>query len=315
MPSLSIYSEQSRDSKVESISEAPFHVNWNITYVCNFNCKHCYSRIRQTTDELSLRNKLRVAENIVRNKVFSVNLGGGEPLLDSNVFLIIEYLAKRRLFVALSSNGWNIKVADVRQLASSGLNLAILSLDDVIPERHDSLRGRQGSHASCLKSIERFVSHDITVRLSTVVTSTNVNVLGDIADLALQMGCAGVEFKRLRLKGNATDKVNLLLNRNQELQLYEQIHKMKQDSKLDISLVYNDKGIPGLDEGCPCGKTTLAIAANGDISACVYHPHALGNALIDDLGILWRNSVELQMMRKQPTCQGAINSRPICKIS
>jgi MoaA/NifB/PqqE/SkfB family radical SAM enzyme len=290
--------------KTGGIFEAPFHVNWNITYTCNFNCGHCYSRGRRAVAELSLQDKLRVAANIVHSKVFSVNLGGGEPLLNPEIFPVIEYLSTHKVSVALSSHGSGITFDQVTQLATCGLALAILSLDDVSPEKHDALRRMQGSHARCLESIDLFVSRGIAVRLSTVVTAQNSNILGDIADLARQRACLGVEFKRLRLEGNAEGRTDLELNHEQERLLFDQIRRIKQDSTLEISLVYGDEDRAGLDQGCPCGRTVLAIADNGDISACVYHPRALGNALVDDIGSLWRNSEELKRMRTRFACQG-----------
>lgn len=69
----------------------PLAINWNYSYKCPLNCTHCYSRDRDEI-ELSLGDKYRVAENIINNKVFLVNIGGGEPICSEGVFDIIYLL-------------------------------------------------------------------------------------------------------------------------------------------------------------------------------------------------------------------------------
>jgi MoaA/NifB/PqqE/SkfB family radical SAM enzyme len=283
---------------------APFHINWNITYHCAFNCRHCYSRERAKLEELDIRGKLQVAKNICDSRVFSVNLGGGEPLCSDDTLPIIRYLADNNVITALSSNGWDIGDTEVQELKGVGLATVYLSLDDIRQQEHDKLRGQPGSYASCLKAAELFANNGIDVVFSVVLTSLNYSVLEGMIRLAEEYDCAGIEFKRLKLYGNAADCYELELNEEQRVTLFENIARWKAQYAVPVFLVYGAKPVEGIDAGCPCGKTSLCILADGSIAPCVYNPQIIGNATVDSIADLWVKSAQLKRLRENFSCIG-----------
>jgi MoaA/NifB/PqqE/SkfB family radical SAM enzyme len=287
-----------------SLMSAPFHINWNISYACNFNCVHCYSRTHAKELKLTRPDKLKIAENIARSHVFSVNLGGGEPLLDEDVFAIVRFLHAHYVQVSLSSNGWHIDKALVSKLKTAGLDAIVLSLDDADSTRHDALRRQPGSHASCLEAAQLFTEYHIPVRFSTVLLKQNFDSLANLVALAQETAALGIEFKRLRLQGNAKTALNLTLSPEQEQALYGRIKSLKTTYDINIDLVYGETPVDNIDGGCPCGKTALSILSNGDISPCVYNPQVIGNALKDDIDVIWQSSIELDYLRQRFSCQG-----------
>jgi radical SAM protein with 4Fe4S-binding SPASM domain len=60
-----------------------------------------------------------------------------------------------------------------------------------------------------------------------------------------------------------------------------------------------EHGIPG----STCGKLSLHVRPNGDLTPCGFIPLVLGNILRDDLQTLWRGSQVLEAMRHK-TPQG-----------
>jgi MoaA/NifB/PqqE/SkfB family radical SAM enzyme len=192
----------------------------------------------------------------------------------------------------------------VCKLRDVGLSGVILSLDSADPLLHDSLRGRKGSHDSCLETARLFRRTGIPVRVSTVLLRQNYDSLDRIIHLADSVGARAIEFKRLRPVGNARDVSNLALDETQEDTLYEYFSKLKERSAIEISLVYGEQPVAGIDSGCPCGKTVLCILGNGDIAPCVYNPKVIGNALKDTITAIWCSSKELDFLRKHFCCQG-----------
>ena len=292
------------DSVDIGFMDAPFHVNWNYTSLCNFACQHCYSRLDDSSFELTSTQKKTVAANLIRSRVFSVNLGGGEPLLCPDVLDIVSYLASNKLNVILSSNGWEADEQTARRLKVAGLRSIVLSLDNHDASIHDAFRKREGSFTQVMKAIALYRNQDIPVTISTTITSKNVDTLEDIIHLVEDMDCAGVEFKRIRLAGNARGQIALQLSKDQEKDLYQGMAIWKQHCRLSLNLVYSVSPILGIDAGCPCGRTSLAILSNGDIAPCVYSPQVIGNALEDDIDVLWCTSPQLAHVRKHFTCYG-----------
>ena len=283
---------------------SPMHINWNFTYKCNFNCIHCYSRTRTSISELPLQDKLKIAENIIRNDVFNVNLGGGEPLLSEDCLPIIEKMSAQDVRVNLSTNGWKTSTEKVRELKTAGLGGVAVSIDHIDETVHDSGRNMPGSLREVYKSVEKYVDAGIDVVISTTITSRNFDCLEDILDKAVSIGAKGIDLKRLKTMGNAFDRPDLLLNEQQTSLLYENVVKWRKSYPLSINFVYGANRIPNVDAGCPCGKTSLAIMCNGDISPCVYNVQVIGNAITDDLHEIWCHSEDLKYMREHFSCIG-----------
>jgi MoaA/NifB/PqqE/SkfB family radical SAM enzyme len=283
---------------------APYHINWNITYQCNFNCTHCYSRAKADTEELTFSDKVKVAENISLSKVFSVNLGGGEPLLCEDTLEIAAYLSQRNVNVAISTNGWKATPELAQRVKDSGTSSIRLSLDNADPEMHDCFRGRAGSHSSALNALHLYSDLGIPVFISTTLTSLNFDNLEALVSIAEHGNASGIDFKRLRLFGNACDSPHLALSKTQESQLYEKISALNSRYLIPISLVYGHEPARGIDGGCPCGKTVLCLASNGDICPCVYSTKVIGNALNERIDQVWQNSDVLVRMREHSICLG-----------
>lgn len=288
--------------------ESPMHINWNYTYKCNFNCNHCYSRNRSDIKELSPNEKLHVAKNIVESKVFNVNLGGGEPLLCDDCYETIKFMSDSGVNVNLSSNGWKISDKQIQMLSNSGLSGVFLSIDHIIPEIHDSNRNKVGSFDEVCNSIVKFVESKIQVFISTVITSANYDYIEDIICFGVNNGVTGIDLKRLKTTGNALNKVTLEITDNQKERLYTNIPIWKSKYPIRINLVYGTHRIPGIDAGCPCGKTSLAILSNGDISPCVYNTFCVGNALTDSIRDIW-HSQQLNYMRNNFECLGLMKKK------
>ena len=283
--------------------QSPALINWHYTYKCLLNCVHCYSRISLNERELSCDEKNLVAENIIKNQVFFVNFGGGECLLDPFLPQIICKLSAVGVCTSLSTSGWMFSEDSWPELKKCGLDRITLSLDSPIQEMHDSQRGVKGIFQSALRCMDICINIGLPVFLSTVLTRDNFNYLEQLFELALEHHCSGIDMKRLRLSGNATYLQSKSLTHEQEYILFSNIKQWKlKYNPLTLNLSYKIRGKHGIDNGCLCGKKLLTIRSNGDISACSFTPKILGNALIDDIGELWRNNLILQTLRQGEIC-------------
>jgi MoaA/NifB/PqqE/SkfB family radical SAM enzyme len=245
-----------------------------------------------------------VARKLVASKVFSVNLGGGEPLILDDILEVIGVLSLGGIDVSLGSSGWKGLRGRARDLKDSGLRSVIFSLDSADEAQHDALRRRVGSYRDVLAAAERCAAVDLPFSLSTVLTRENADSLEDLLELASKIGASGMEFKRLRLFGNAEGLSELLLSAEQERELYDRIAGWKKRYPFRVALTYGEEAIEGIDQGCPCGRSSLCVLANGDVVPCVYNAQVIGSILKDDLDRLWLDSPLLQRLRAGFHCQG-----------
>ena len=281
------------------------HINWNLSYACRFDCAHCYSRDRaSSTEELDLERKLLVADNIVRSGIFDVNLGGGEPLDCPDLDEVARRLSDGNVSVSICTNGWDAGPDDAKRLLDCGVNRVYISLDGACASTHDALRRHPGAFDSAVAAIDVYRGAGLQVGISTTITRTSFDEMGDIAVLAETHGAAGIEFKRLKLQGNASGRHDLELSPEQEEELAETFPEIRGSVSIPVSLIYDFEGIEGIDEGCPCGRSVLAIMADGAICPCVYSKMPLGNAAVDAIDGIWFGSPELDRFRNLGMCPG-----------
>ncbi len=286
------------------LTESPIYINWNYTNQCNFNCIHCYSRGRDER-ELSPSEYLYIANVLSKSNVFHVNLGGGEPTLRNDILEVSKILSSNNIKVSLSSNGWCLNKSSLEALKKAGIDTIVLSLDHSIPKKHDKFRGFDGSFNKIIEVIKTAQSLGFVVKLSTVITKLNFEVLEDIIKLSVSEGCNGIDLKRFKPIGNGHRiKKQLELDDKMEESLYSDIIKWKKRYSNKVNLIYGDKFIEGIDSGCPCGKTSLALFPNGDISPCVYNKSIIGNIMRNDLSTIWKSSPKLNAIRTNFSCLG-----------
>src|SRR4030065_2154297 len=89
----------------------PLVVSWDVTRKCNLKCSHCY--INATKDELQGELNTEEAKRLI-DQITDVSrplliLSGGEPLLRTDIYDLLQYGADKGLRMGLGSNGSLIK--------------------------------------------------------------------------------------------------------------------------------------------------------------------------------------------------------------
>jgi GeoRSP system radical SAM/SPASM protein len=294
--------------------KAPLTINWAINNSCNFACSHCYSR-EDTHDELPRDVLYECIEKVVKAGVFSVNFGGGEPLLRPDLLEIAAFSSGLGLRVSMNSNGWLIDQAKAEELKKAGFTKVGISIDSHLPDVHDSFRGVAGSHVRALAALGYLKSVGITTSISTVICRINSSTIDELVALALENGVGQLNFHNFKCSGlGMSNKDSLDLTPDEWKDFYRDAIAAKRTVKdLDISLddpiiaLLDARDAGSLVKGSVCGKLSLNIKANGDMTPCGFIPIVIGNIARDDLQQVWKDSAVLDKMRnKQATgkCSG-----------
>lgn len=286
------------------VFQAPLYVSWNYTYACNFNCKHCYSRASQYPRELTTDQFLDIAQQLIDVGVFGVGLGGGEVLVRKDCFAIIERLARARVAVNLTSNGWFIDHDIAPHLSQCGLTSIYLSLDSANPLSHDAFRQQDGSYARVLAAAKHLTNNAIDLRISTVISKMNILNLHELVALAENLGASAIEFKRFRASGNGLrTKEQYALTQDDLAIASKSIKLLRECSSIRIDHVDSTQDAP-----CPCGIKSLVIRPNGDVAPCAYSETVIGNLVNDSLSEIWLRSPQLQALRSAGSCEGLFDA-------
>ena len=146
----------------------PTFVQLRVTNLCNLRCKMCgqwgdtgifrshsapdagdgaleRARIQELIGakrQLSLADYVRLLDEIAAWKPI-VSLFGGEPLLYPDILPLVREIKARGLTCTIITNGGRLEPL-AAELVESGIDSIAVSIDGP-PERHDQIRGRQGS--------------------------------------------------------------------------------------------------------------------------------------------------------------------------
>ncbi len=318
---------------------APFLIVWNFTNMCNLRCRHCYQRAdKPLPDELSLREKLRVVDELDRAGVAMVALSGGEPTIHPDFLTIIHELSRRGIYTGVATNGW--RFADIDFLAKAvkaGLNYVEVSVDSAKPHRHDWFRGVNGAWERAVKALENAVKLGVNHAMAVTVTKMNVDEVEDILDLAESIGVKRVVFFNFIPVGRGEEIVNLDLDPLEREEFLRTIYREMKRRKLEIVstapqygrvaiqlsggedvapthfCVASDpvtKAVAEFVGGCGAGRIYAAIQPNGDVSPCVFMPIVVGNLRRRSFIDIWNNTPLFHKLRNRELLWGFCGKCP-----
>lgn len=165
------------------------NVTVSTNFRCNFKCLTCNVYDRKVV-ELTAEEWATVFESLGRAPAW-MTFSGGEPFLRGDLPDIVLSAVRicQPAVVNIPTNGWFTKrvVAGVERIctASPGTQVVInLSFDHHLPERHDVIRGAEGSYARLLDTLAGLRAlnlANLTVGVHTVVSNENEHDFPDVA--------------------------------------------------------------------------------------------------------------------------------------
>jgi len=291
---------------ITELFSAPLTFNWTLSYRCNFSCSHCYSR-EEVAEELATTDVLRIVDILAQKQVPFINFGGGEPLIREDLFEIAAYAAARGLNVSMNSNGWLLNKAAALRLKASGFRSVGISIDSAEAELHDDFRNMPGSFVRGVAALDSLALVGVKTTMSSVISRINHRHFRDLLQLAREHGVAQVYLHNFKCSGRGfKNREELDLSPAEWKAFYVEALKVKQETA-DLAISFDDPviaSLPGYDEnplvkGSSCGKLSLNLRPNGDITPCGFIPLVVGNILKDDFDRVWFDSPVLQAMRSK----------------
>jgi mycofactocin radical SAM maturase len=244
-------------------------------------------------------------------QIFYINIGGGEPMIRSDFFEIVEHAIGRHVGVKFSTNGTRITPDAARRLAAMDYLDIQISLDGVDRATNDALRG-DGSYDAARRAMDNLRDADFgPFKISVVVTRDNVSQLDAYEALAASYG-AELRLTRLRPSGRGMDvwdSLHLTQQQNRDLYhwLLDRPSVLTGDSFFHLSALGDS--LEGLNL-CGAGRVVCLIDPVGNVYACpfVIHDQFLaGNVKARGFADVWQNS-DLFTSLREPGNPGACSA-------
>jgi len=293
--------------------QAPICMTWELTYACNLACIHCLSSSgRRDPRELSTDEAKAVIDEMAALKIFYVNIGGGEPLIRSDFFELVDYAVAKGVGVKFSTNGTRLDADKAARLAGSDYIDIQISLDGADAATNDAIRG-PGSYETALRAMDNLKAANFgPFKISVVMTRQNIPQIAQFEEIAHRYG-AQLRLTRLRPSGRGVDTWDDLhptTEQQRELYrwLFDRPHVLTGDSFFHLSALGDP--LEGLNL-CGAGRVVCLIDPVGDVYACpfVIHEDFLAGNVRDEGGFtkVWRES-DLFLSLREPSSAGACAS-------
>lgn len=307
---------------------APPVVVWNFTNICNLHCKHCYqSAGKKLPDELSLEKRLDIIDQLASEDVFSIAFSGGEPLMDKDIWKVIERAKQNYMYVSVATNGTLITPRVAKRLSDVGVDYVEISLDSVDPEKHDEFRGFKGAWDKTVAGIKDAVAErTYQVGLASTITRINFDELEQLINFAIELKVdkffvfnfipvgEGKKLIDVDLTPKQREKMlNILYNYYVEKGVvalttcpqYARVAMQKSGGSLTPTSHYTtNKGnkahlLAEFIGGCGVGRAYCAIQPDGIVTPCVYMPIPVGDLKKQSFKEIWMSSPILEELRNR----------------
>lgn len=247
----------------------PWSVSLEPTTSCNLQCPQCatgtgsLTRPKGTLNFESFKSIFGKAEN----HIFYLTLYfQGEPFLNNDIFKMIQYARKKRVFVSTSTNGHFITEEFAQSIIDSGLNKLIISIDGTTQESFTKYR-KQGDLNTVNQGLKRLIEvkksvNSITphIEIQFIVFKHNEHEIDDIKKLSQLDGVDRVVLKTAQIIHE--EECENLLPSNQKYSRYFK----KLDGKFEVRKPLRNR--------CLRLRNTAVITWDGLIVPCCFDKDA-----------------------------------------
>lgn len=204
-------------TKVPSIP-SPLGLLAELTHRCPLGCPYCSNPLEldRREDELDTTTWARVFAEAAALGIMQVHLSGGEPAARRDLVTLTQAAHDAGLYTNLITSGVGIDAARLNALAEAGLDHVQISLQDSTPASADRIAGYDGAYVRKRALAAEVVALKLPLTVNAVIHRANIDRVGDMVDLAIEMGAARVEIAHAQYYGWAmTNRAALMPSREQ----------------------------------------------------------------------------------------------------
>lgn len=269
----------------------PLSGTFELSPVCNFDCKMCYVRKTQkevndsTRSIMTCEEWITLAKQMKEEGMLYLLLTGGEPFLWPDFWKLYEELSKMGFVISINSNGSLINeevISKLLEIPPSRINITLYGASDATYEK---LCGSKNVFSKITHTIDRLLEVGIAVKLNCSLTPLNKNDMEEIINFAstrnLVLDMATYMFPPVRKDETKTGENTRF---TPEEAAYYNLKRYRLTHSEESYIAYLQgllKGIAaplGLDESCydpvdgklmcRAGKATFWVTWDGWLTPC-----------------------------------------------
>ena len=273
--------------------DRPFGLLAELTYACPLHCPYCSNPLNlgDYSDELTTEQWRQVIAEAAELGVLQLHLSGGEPLQRRDLVDIVRFASGQGLYTNLITSGSGFSTRRGELLRAAGLDHVQISIQADERALSDRIAG--------IASFERKLAAARLVKklgwpltLNVVLHRDNIDRIGRILDLAVELGADRIELANTQYYGWAQRNREALLPSRAQLERAEAVARearVRLRGQLEMIYVIPDyySKYPK-----PCmggwGRRQLTVVPNGDVLPCpTAHTLPLPRASVREHSLAW----------------------------
>ena len=99
---------------------------------CNLHCCLCLTglgKLRRQKGDMSIGNFEKIIGQLEKGIIYLVLYNLGEPLLNPDIYQMVQYAKRKRVFIRLSTNGEFVDNENIKKIVNYGIDELVISLD------------------------------------------------------------------------------------------------------------------------------------------------------------------------------------------
>jgi PqqA peptide cyclase len=278
-----------------------------LTHRCPLGCPYCSNPValEPRKGELDTATWARVFCEAAGLGVLQLHLSGGEPGARRDLVDIVAAARAAGLYANLITSGVGITEAALAKLADAGLDHVQISIQDSTPASADVIAGYTGAFARKNALARAVVRHGLPLTVNVVVHRANIERVGAMVDLALELGASRVEIAHVQYYGWAlANRATLMPEREQVARAAAEVEELRRRHHGRIVI---DAVVPDYYARYPkpCvggwGRRSLNVTPSGKVLPCHAAETIPGltfwNVTEHTLADIWENSPAFRAFR------------------
>ena len=251
-------------------------VFFDITRFCNAECKYCFTNAvpyndKNVNEELNIDEIVSFLNELAKNEIYKVSIGGGEPFL-KNLEEIINRTNDKMKF-SITTNGLIISDEFIKIFLNNKNIKVTISLDSLNNEKSNMVRKNIDINkvVSNIKKICEYEELRERLSIRTTISKVNYKDVYDIIDF-----CESNKIKNLKINstnqfGRAKENNELIIPFNEFMTFLKKLVTYCNENvkSLNVELPV-EKYLKGTNRKCLCGTTSLYVNWYGNIYPCAF---------------------------------------------
>ena len=182
---------------------SPLGMLAELTHRCPLGCPYCSNPLAldPRTDELDTATWARVFREAAALGVLQVHLSGGEPAARRDLVEITAAAHAAGLYTNLITSGVGLSPKTLGALVEAGLDHVQISIQDSEAGSADHIAGYRGGYARKRSLARDVVRLGLLLTVNAVMHRANIDRVGDMVELALELGASRVEIAHVQYYG------------------------------------------------------------------------------------------------------------------